>query len=63
LVISSVRGFFRLLARGDVSDNGDAAGDLVLFVVQRRVMTFENAGLGRTVRMIFRYEFLSFERG
>ena len=57
-----MRRFFSLLARGDVSDDGDAAGDLVLFVEQRRVMTFENTGLRRSVRMIFRNGFFSLER-
>jgi hypothetical protein len=35
LSISGVRRFFCLLARGDVSDDSDAAGDVVLFIKQR----------------------------
>ena len=35
LSISSLRGAFGLLARGDVSDDGETTGDVVLFVEQR----------------------------
>src|SRR5215203_2569397 len=58
-----MRRVFRLLAHGDVSDDRDAARDVVVFVAQWRVVALEDSGARWSVRMIFGNYFPTFERG